>query len=69
MLINLRTMPYETTVIDVLATVLCLCSFVPQNSTFEKAFVLSIMVGTSSKYKKEQWTVTSCLITMYPSPL
>ena len=27
------------------------------------------MVDTSSKYKKEQWTVTSCLITMYPSSL
>ena len=28
-----------------------------------------VTVDTSSKYKKEQWTVTSCAITMYPSPL
>ena len=28
-----------------------------------------VMVDTSSKYKKEQWTVASCSITMYPSPL
>ena len=69
MLINLRIMPYETTLIDVLAKVMSLFFCHTKFNIWISFCTNKVMVGTSSKYKKEQWTVTSFLITMYPSPL